>query len=218
VDCGSKQKPSLQFANLGAVSCGAHEYNQPPNGGDLAQGNANILVFREDKWPYANTANTLALTTLTFNTETGEIYDADMEINAVKSSVTLTTGDSNVETDLLSVLTHEAGHFIGVAHSPKQEATMFATYTPQTTDLRDLDPDDVAAVCSIYPPNRVNLPTCDATPRHGYSTECRKPITATDGCTVTAPGQSGAGGAAGVLLAACAVVGSARLRRRARQV
>ena len=50
----------------------------------------------------------ITLTTLTFNTESGEIYDADMEINAVKGDVAITTGDTDVKTDLLSVLTHEA--------------------------------------------------------------------------------------------------------------
>src|SRR5262249_18382287 len=66
--------PSIRFADLGPVACNRHEYNQ-------TQGNANIIMFRTGAWPYANTANTLALTTVTYNVDTGDIYDADMELN-----------------------------------------------------------------------------------------------------------------------------------------
>ena len=65
------------------VACRRHEYN-------AGQGNANIILFHDEVWPYQGTSNTLALTTLTFNTDTGEIYDADMEINAVASEVDIT--------------------------------------------------------------------------------------------------------------------------------
>ena len=195
VDCGGGKKPSLKFSNYGAVSCGKHEYNQGAvdSSGKVVeppQGNANILVFRDEKWPYDGTANTLALTTLTFNVESGEIYDADMEINAVKREVTLSTTETNVQVDLLSVVTHEAGHFIGVAHSSDPNATMFATYAPGTSELRTLSADDVAAVCSIYPPGRGNLPTCDPTPRHGYMTECASPLEHVDACGCRTAGDA----------------------------
>jgi hypothetical protein len=193
VDCGGGKTPSLKFSDFGAASCDKHEYNQGTvdDAGKVvqpAQGNANLLVFRDKVWPYEGTANTLALTTLTFNVESGEIYDADMEINAVKGEVTISTSDTNVAVDLLSVLTHEAGHFIGIAHSSSPTATMFATYTPGTLDLRSLEQDDVNAVCSIYPPDRSGLPTCDATPRHGYLTECASPLETVDGCGCRVPG------------------------------
>lgn len=220
VDCGGGKKPSLKFSNYGAVSCDKHEYNQGKvdSAGKVtepAQGNANILVFRDQKWPYEGTANTLALTTLTFNVESGEIYDADMEINGVKGEVTVTTSDSDVKVDLLSVLTHEAGHFIGIAHSSDSSATMFATYTPGTLDLRSLTADDANAVCSIYPPTRANLPTCDPTPRHGYLTECASPLETVDACGCRVPG-GGSSAPLGLPAAASLALGALFIARRRR--
>jgi MYXO-CTERM domain-containing protein len=208
VKCEGGDFPSLFYADLGSVACGVHEYNAD-------QGNANILLFHDDFWPYQNVHNTLALTTLTFNTETGEIYDADMEINGANTK--LTTGNADVKDDLLSILTHEAGHFIGLAHSPNQEATMFASYSPGTTSLRDLHPDDVNGVCAIYPSVRSGLPACDPTPRHGYSKDC---ATDTGGetsnkvlgmdCALSTGGSS----PGGALLGLAVLAGAALVRRR----
>ena len=235
VRCGGLS-PSIAYSDLGAVECGAHEYN-------TNQGNANILVFREAVWPYTGVANTLALTTLTFNVDSGEIYDADMEINATPT-VHLTLGDNNVADDLLSIMTHEAGHFIGIAHSPDPHATMFATYQPGSTSIRVLSPDDEAAICAIYPPDRTGLPTCDPTPRHGYATLCGEPypnprdtpectaslnsrsdmnctkpqdLPPPKGCSVARAGEAGSpGGLAGLVLLACASLVGRRRGRGAR--
>src|SRR5689334_23648589 len=54
-----------------ALPISKHEYNQN-------RGNTNLIVFRDDGWPYEGSSNTLALTTVTYNLDTGEIYDADM--------------------------------------------------------------------------------------------------------------------------------------------
>jgi MYXO-CTERM domain-containing protein len=218
VQCSGNAHPSLQFSNLGPAACDRHEYNDEGKAADgspttPAQGNANLIVFRETKWPYAGTSNTLALTTLTFNVDTGEIYDADMEINAVKSDNALTVGDKDVKIDLLSVVTHEAGHFIGVAHSPDADATMNAHYESGSTGLRDLSADDRAAICSIYPPNRQGLPACDATPRHGYASDCSVQLEDSSTCSATPGRAAPAGTSAAALLA---IAGSVALRRRRR--
>jgi hypothetical protein len=215
--------PTMTFSNLGFAECDRHEFNQNlESQRKVPQGNANLIVFREDEWPYVGSANTLALTTLTFNTRTGEIYDADMEINAVKGKVRLTTDDADPDSDLLSILTHEAGHFIGIAHSPDPEATMFATYEPKDTKMRTLEEDDKAAICHVYPPTRTNLPECDPTPRHGYSTKCGVPAdepSTPKGCAVVAVGNlsSGSGGPGapwGALALGVAAAGAAARRRR----
>ncbi|MCS6898944.1 MAG: matrixin family metalloprotease [Myxococcales bacterium] len=168
VDCGGKP-PSIQVQVLGSTPCGAQEFNRN-------LGNANILVFREDTWPYQGQSSVLALTTLTFGVETGIIYDADMEINAVPSRVTLTTRDQGVKIDLQSILTHEAGHLLGLAHSSVEGATMTPIYQPGTISFRDLHPDDVEGLCSAYPPDRARLPACDfsgPTPEsQGFSRLC----------------------------------------------
>jgi uncharacterized protein (TIGR03382 family) len=59
--------------------------------------------------------------------------------------------DLCVYQDLQNTLTHESGHFIGLAHSPVPGATMNATTQPGETLKRSLSSDDIAGVCAIYP-------------------------------------------------------------------
>lgn len=54
--------------------------------------------------------------------------------------------------DLQNTVTHEVGHFLGLAHSGVTGATMSATTAPGELSKRDLAQDDVAGVCAIYPP------------------------------------------------------------------
>jgi hypothetical protein len=183
-DGSGPSRVSIDVRDFGPVDCGTVEYNQyGPN--------QHTIVFRDDTWPYHDSSNTLALTTVTFDPDTGEIYDADMEIN---STMPLTAWDpANPYApiaadgyDFLSIVTHETGHFLGMAHSADDHATMFAHYTPGATAMRLLTADDVAGICSIYspdgtrntspqavPPNgQVPEGACDATPRHGWTSSC----------------------------------------------
>lgn len=210
-ECGSGTKPSIQISNYNAeegVRCARQEYNQ---GGD--GGNANIWMFRDAGWPYANSDETLALTTITFNVENGEIYDADVEINSFDKNLTI--GDARIGSDLLSVVTHEAGHFLGLAHSEEREATMFPSYNPGETKLRTLDADDIAGICDIYPAERsVSGRSCE--PRHGFSERCGG--SSDDGGCTASPGPARPGGLAALsalgAIAASAVVLRFRSRRR----
>jgi hypothetical protein len=199
-------RPRIEIDDLGPVACDEHEYNQHA-------GNANIILFREDGWPHVGVGDALALTTVTYNVDTGAIYDADMEINA--TDATFSTGDTGVTFDLQSILTHEAGHFLGLSHSTDLDATMFADYVPGSTSLRTLDPDDVAAICAAYPPGPAIPSSCDPEPRHGFSSECQSAkAVETGGCCGVAPGAPADHGlaiAAGLLGVAAA---SARRRRR----
>lgn len=185
---GTDENPSIRFFDLGPVACDRHEYNQ-------RQGNANIIMFRGGGWPYAHSGNTLALTTVTYNIDTGEIYDADIEVNG---TMPLSLG-TPVKYDLQSILTHEVGHFLGLAHSSDANATMFDKYQAGSVGLRTLDPDDIRGVCAIYPPDR-ETPACDPTPRHGFASECAIETANITGCCTTAPGHENAGkGSAGLL-------------------
>lgn len=169
--CPGGGKPRLEIIEAKPASCARHEYNQK-------NGNANIVLFRDDGWPYDPHA--LALTTMSFDTETGEIYDGDMELNTALYDFTTGT----VGFDLLSVVTHETGHFLGLAHSPDADATMFASYAGDGIALRDLSADDRAGICAIYPPGPGITADCDATPRHGFSAICQDDQT---GPVATAP-------------------------------
>jgi hypothetical protein len=169
--CPGGGKPRLEVFEAEPASCARHEYNQK-------NGNANIVLFRDDAWPYDPQA--LALTTMSFDKDTGEIFDGDMELDSALYD--FTTGDMGF--DLLSVVTHEAGHFLGLAHSPDADATMFASYGGDSTALRDLGADDRAGICAIYPPGPGITADCDGTPRHGFSALCQDDQT---GPVATAP-------------------------------
>lgn len=203
-ECSPSEHPSLAIKTTPPVVCHKQEYNQDSP-------NANIWMYRDDAWPYTGATATLALTTVTYNVETGEIFDADVEINSVGSPLTL--GDENVQADLDSIVTHEAGHFLGLSHSCESNATMYAYYQLGDTSLRSLEADDIAGICDVYPPG-ASTGSCDPTPRHGFSPECG---TESDpkGCCATAPGRpdrNGTGAVLALLVGAGAVV--ARRRRR----
>ena len=155
--------PSLTTSDLSPVSCAEPEYNSN-------NPNANVVMFRDNDWPYEGANATLALTTITFNFETGEIFDADIEVNSFKTR--LSTSDSVVDFDLQSVITHEAGHFLGLSHSNIEGATMFVEYRKGDLSFRDLSSDDEEGMCAAYPSNR-SVPAGDCRPRHGFSPDCR---------------------------------------------
>ncbi|HEY6559419.1 MAG TPA: matrixin family metalloprotease [Polyangiaceae bacterium] len=210
-DCGGGAKPTIQVSNYNeanGVACAKQEYNQGKNAG-----NANIWMFLDNRWPYANSEETLALTTITFNVQNGEIYDADVELNSYDKLLTI--GDANINSDLLSVVTHEAGHFLGLAHAESREATMYPSYNPGETKLRTLTADDVAGICDIYPANRpISSRSCE--PRHGFSERCGGAAD-DDGCTTSAgPARPGGLAALSALsaLAASAIALGFRSRRR----
>ena len=76
-DCdGAGARPSLEARDNGPVTCDVVEYNK--NGAR----NQNVVVFRESGWAAKDAYNTLGLTTVTFNVDTGEVFGFDMEINA----------------------------------------------------------------------------------------------------------------------------------------
>lgn len=218
VTCAGGDAVGIRASNTGPVQCAEVRYN--PTGP-----NQNLVVFREDRWPYNDPNNTLGLTTITYNADTGEIFDADMEINATGGNLTITDAVPPNGFDLASVVTHEAGHFFGLAHATDSRATMFASYKPGTSALRSLTQDDVDGVCAIYPTSSIRsvdetvapggqlaAAACDPTPRHGFGTTCdANPPEDDGGCSVG--GRASPSGLAFVLGAVA--VTAVRRRRRA---
>ena len=202
VDCGGGLGPSIGISDRSPVNCTLVEYNKMSD-----QPNANIWMFRDDTWPHSGARTTIALTTVTYGAETGQIYDADVEVNSANFPVTV--GDSNVGADLESIVQHESGHTLGLAESEVRTATMFGSYSPSDTSKRILSLDDIAGICAIYPAGE-DRGACDPTPRHGFSPDCH--VDKKDsGCSVRAPSRGGLWGLGGVGLGLGLIV---YLRRR----
>jgi hypothetical protein len=202
---------SIGFARLDDVACHEAEYNKSGT-------NANIILFQDTRWGYTGVENNVAKTTVTFDDETGEILDADIEMNHANNHFTIS--DMVIEYDLQSILTHEIGHMMGLDHTPDPYATMYFGYEPGTIEQRTLEPDDVFAVCAAYPPERDAA--CAPDPRGGLGDQCGGVAPPSgdddggdsdDGCTVSSNGSSHSNMAGSMALAAAWALTLLRKRR-----
>jgi len=220
-DAGDSGRVSIDVRDLGPVACDLVQYNQTGP-------NQHAIIFRDTGWPYDDSSNELALTTVTYNMDTGEIYDADMEINTFSQTLSVAATVPSGGFDFESIVTHETGHFLGMAHSDDEHATMYAHYTQGDEVMRNLTVDDIAGLCSIYSPDGTRNVAqaasstgslaegaCDPTPRHGFSTQCMS--TASSSCSLGSVGggrHGESGGTSAVLMGAVAAVVRASRRRR----
>ena len=177
-ECGGST-PGLIFKRLESSTCQRAEFN--------TTGNVNTIAFLDPfKDPCADAEAggydpwAFAVTVVWHNTTTGEILDADMLINdqlATRFNAggpyanCPDTGCLSTDVDLANLVTHEVGHFIGVGHSNVIGATMDANAERGSVEKRTLEPDDIEAVCDIYPPSDLGR-SCDATPEGGLQLNC----------------------------------------------
>jgi MYXO-CTERM domain-containing protein len=193
--------PSISYRVLATVDCDDAVYNQDGP-------NANIVLFRDNDWPYQGLDNTLAYTTVTFDPDTGNILGADVEVNTAYNIIT--TSDTNVKVDLQSIMTHELGHALGLAHSSDPNATMNAVYVDGDTSIRQLADDDIAAICADYPPARDAK--CDPIPPGGFISACSPPAppASKKSCAFASASDPSPSGS----LSLVAMIAVLRLRRR----
>jgi hypothetical protein len=189
--------PSIMVESLGPLICDRREYN-------VGGPNANAILFRDDGWEYD--ASVIALTSVVFNSRTGEILGADIEINSGDYALS--------QINVQYVIAHESGHFFGLDHTPDPSAIMYFQYGLDRVTAPVLQPDDIAAICAAYPPARVT-PACNYEPPHGFALDCGGDVI---GSCAVAPGvpsgrRSATAWMALLLLAAAA----GRWRRRARR-
>ena len=141
------------------------------------------LYFRDEQWRQPRGHHTLALTTHDHGVRTGLIASANVEINTMTTSFG-TRDDVRDAVDLEAVMTHEAGHYIGLAHSDDPDSIMVATYcaskdrcSGSLVEARRLSADDERAVCALFPPDgpptfadeTPEAPSCTASPRAASS-------------------------------------------------
>ncbi|HEY8077453.1 MAG TPA: matrixin family metalloprotease [Labilithrix sp.] len=118
------------------------------------------IYFRDDAWTHDDADESLALTNVQYGLVTGTIDYADIEINTFENQFALAGSDPGI--DLQAVVTHEVGHYIGLAHSTAKDSIMVARYcqsdkrcSGDVSSIRALSDDDVAAVCALYPPKGI---------------------------------------------------------------
>jgi hypothetical protein len=205
VECPDGTVAKMTFQEREPVSCKRSQYNKTGP-------NVNVVLFQDDDWKYRGIDGTLAKTSVTYNDETGEIYDADIEVNTANNTVTIVDPPEKVEYDLQAILTHEVGHFIGLAHSPDANAVMFESYSPGSTAQRKLTPDDINAVCTVYP-STIDL-KCETTPRNGFGPSCDDPPTG--GVCSVQPSGGASYGVAALLLSGGLLAARSRRRKSGR--
>jgi len=84
--------------------------------------------------------------------QTGDdrIYDADVYTNTSQPLYSSRESGCSGEYDVNSIMTHEAGHIIGIGHSSVSGATMYPSISACNTAPRSLASDDIAARDDLY--------------------------------------------------------------------
>lgn len=117
-------------------------------------------VYLLHDWPYE--ATKLAVTVVTYEMDTGRLLDADIVVNGKANFALLDepAEPGQASYDLAGVLTHEAGHVLGLGESSSgQDATMWPYAKPDDTDKRTLAQDDEDGATESYlsaPPSAAN--------------------------------------------------------------
>ncbi|MGZ3416602.1 MAG: matrixin family metalloprotease [Polyangiales bacterium] len=110
---------------------------------------AGSILYRDNGWPYDDGPSTYALTTLTYGTTSGHVYGAFLEINTADHDFVERGPAPGGAAALDYVITHESGHFLGLAHSDTVDAIMFSRY--RNDGDASLRADDRAAICATRP-------------------------------------------------------------------
>ncbi|MCK6511887.1 hypothetical protein L6R29_18185 [Myxococcota bacterium] len=156
--CVGGKKTSLNFTDGGLVGGKKVGYDKA-----CTDCNTNLIVFHSSQgsWPYDKLL--IEQTTLSYDQNTGELFDIDTEINAEHYAFsTQTDNTEEMRYDLQSVLTFAVGRWVGleeVKEAAFKESTMYTQLDQKDTNKRTLAEDDIGGVCAIYPPKATpNVP------------------------------------------------------------
>jgi MYXO-CTERM domain-containing protein len=114
----------------------------------------NVVEWISDRWDDSYDHTALAITFVTYDSDSGRISDADVIINADHYQwVQGSFNGCESAYDLQGVLTHEAGHVLGLGHEQMNDAAvMYPTAGTCETAKRTLSDDDMAGLGMIYAP------------------------------------------------------------------
>ena len=149
---------------------------------------ANVVMFHDSNWH--DGVGHIGVTTPTGGKESGLVIDADVEINSQDYSFA-SDHSGTMSTSLMYVLTHELGHFLGLAHSQVIGSVMRPTNyqsLPYSPNL--ISADDVAAICAAYPPGPKL--SCEP-PRASTYDACAIPLGEDPPCKLSSLTQDGGG-------------------------
>ena len=142
LECFS-QNYALEYAGVVSGTTVGYDQSNPAS-------NSNDVLFVRSGWEHG--PGVLGLTTLTYDTCSGVIVDADIELNTGEFTFSTAAIPGPDDTDLRNTVTHEVGHFLGLDHSLDKRATMYAKAPTGESSKRDLDQDDIDGICFIYEP------------------------------------------------------------------
>jgi hypothetical protein len=205
VTCPDGRRTSLRFTEL------EDTYEDKPLEPDSKGAEPFGIYFRDLGWPYVDQDETLAKTNTVYRKTSGRIDYADIEVNSTKEFALSETDAAN---DLQAVMTHEVGHYIGLAHSREPQSIMAESYCDRDdrcekgkVAARRLAADDILAVCTLYPPEGTAAPSSDTS----EPAPVEEPKT---GCSAapTRPSHAGA-----PLVALAMVLGAVRVWRPSRR-
>jgi len=120
-----------------------------------AEPNLNVIsLLTAAEWQREGfAASEFARTKLWFDDESGEILGADIAFNPSIMPLVVcpdSTSCNSDAVDLQNVITHELGHFLGLAHSEDASATMWCAAQRGDHEKRSLADDDKVGLCAVY--------------------------------------------------------------------
>jgi len=142
------------FATWGEVSSAALQFWRDDAGAEPVSepDTRNVLYWTEEGWEHD--ALVIALTSINYYPDTGQIADADIDFNG--QEFVWTTSLETPRVDVQSIATHEIGHVLGLDHSEVQDSAMWWEYVIYPNGMgetrqRTLHVDDIEGITYLYP-------------------------------------------------------------------
>ena len=144
----------MQMHKQAVSSCDCDQIGLQMNGR-----NNNLVRWCEGTLPAGYPEGTLSIMTVTNDSETGEIHDTGVILNA--TAILESVGEENIEAVYFNAVLHHIGHLLGLSDSEVLDAVMYPANATAVERL-ELHADDIEALCTIYPidddPGACNAP------------------------------------------------------------